>query len=154
MIIRVDDLNGPEIAAFLEEHLSDMRAVSPPESKHALDLDGLRKPEITFWTAWREGLLIGCCALKQLDQSHGEVKSMRVSKKVRGQGIGSALVTHVVNEARARGLARLSLETGAMTFFEPARRLYQRHGFKPCGPFGSYKLDPNSVFMTLVFDQK
>jgi len=149
MIIRVDDLTGPEIAAFLREHLNYMRAVSPPESKHALDLDGLRKPEITFWTAWRESQLIGCCALKQLDLSHGEVKSMRVAKNVRAQGIGSALVDHVISEARSRGLKRLSLETGAMAFFGPARRLYQRHGFELCGPFGSYKPDPNSVFMTL-----
>jgi putative acetyltransferase len=153
MIIRVDDLTGSEIAAFLEEHLSEMRAVSPPESKHALDLDGLRKPEITFWTAWRDGLLIGCCALKQLDRSHGEVKSMRVSKNLRAKGIGSALVAHIINEARVRGLIRLSLETGAMPFFEPARRLYQRHGFQLCGPFGSYKPDPNSVFMTIVLDR-
>lgn len=154
MIIRVDDLTGPEIAAFLEEHLSDMRAVSPPESKHALDLDGLRKPEITFWTAWNEGRLVGCCALKQLDRSHGEVKSMRVARNFRAKGMGSALVAHVISEARARGLTRLSLETGAMPFFEPARRLYKRHGFEFCGPFGSYKTDPNSVFMTRVFDKE
>ncbi len=149
MIIKVDDLKGPEIATFLEEHIQDMRAVSPPESKHALDLDGLRKPEITFWTAWDDGLLIGCCALKLLDPAHGEVKSMRVAKNRRSTGIGSALVTHVIRQAKARGLRRLSLETGAMAFFEPARRLYQRHGFEPCGPFGSYRNDPNSVFLSL-----
>ena len=149
MLIRVDDLRGPEIAAFLEEHLEDMRAVTPPESKHALDLDGLRKPEITFWTSWSDGRLVGCCALKQLDVTHGEVKSMRVARDQRGKGIGAALVAHVVGEARRRRYERLSLETGAMAFFEPARRLYRRHGFAECGPFASYKPDPNSVFMTL-----
>ena len=134
---------------FLEEHISDMQAVSPPESKHALDLNGLRMPEITFWTAWSDAQLVGCCALKQLDATHGEIKSMRVARGVRRMGIGSTLVAHVVGEARARGYTRLSLETGAMPFFEPARRLYRRHGFELCGPFGSYKRDPNSVFMTL-----
>src|SRR2546422_1389697 len=119
LTIRVDDLAGPEIAAFLEEHISDMRSVSRPENRHALDLDGLRKPGITFWTAWRDGRLAGCCALKQLDAAHGEVKSMRVARDLRGQGIGSALVRHVIAEATARGYARLSLETGAMPFFVP-----------------------------------
>lgn len=149
MVIRVDDLKGPEITAFLEEHIRDMRAVSPPESKHALDLDGLRKPEITFWTAWNGDQLAGCCALKQLDATHGEVKSMRIAKNLRAQGLGAALVGHLISQARNRKLTRLSLETGAMPFFEPARRLYRRSGFELCGPFGSYKPDPNSVFMTL-----
>jgi putative acetyltransferase len=148
MVIRIDDLSGREIAGFLSEHIDDMRAVSPPESKHALDLDGLRRPDITFWTAWDGRQLVGCCALRQLDPTHGEVKSMRVAKEMRARGIGSALVALVIGEARTRGYARLSLETGAMPFFEPARRLYRRHGFELCGPFGSYRPDPNSVFMT------
>ena len=154
MLIRIDDLTGPEIASFLEEHLDDMRAVSPPESKHALDLDGLRKPEITFWTMWCEGRLVGCGALKQLDKGHGEVKSMRVAKDQRGKGVGSAIVAHIIGEARARGYARLSLETGATAFFEPAHRLYRSHGFEPCGPFASYQPDPNSVFLTLKITPK
>ncbi len=149
MVICIDDLTGPEIAAFLEEHIQDMRSVSPPESKHALDLDGLRKPEITFWTAREDGRLVGCCALKQLDPAHGEVKSMRVARDLRAKGIGAALVAHVIAEARARGYRRLSLETGSMPFFAPARRLYQRCGFEVCGPFDSYRPDPNSVFMTM-----
>lgn len=107
LTIRVDDLRGPEIAAFLEEHLADMRAASPPESKHALDLAGLRKPEITFWTAWESGRLVGCCALKELDPVHGEVKSMRVAKNSRGQGVGDALVNHVIGAAKKRGYERL-----------------------------------------------
>jgi putative acetyltransferase len=149
VVIRIDNLTGQEIATFLEEHIADMRAVSPPESKHALDLDGLRKAEITFWTAWSDGKLVGCCALKEMDPKHGEVKSMRVARDARKRGVGSALVDHVIAEARARQYSRLSLETGSMAFFEPARRLYQRHGFEQCGPFGSYKRDPNSVFMTI-----
>jgi putative acetyltransferase len=149
MHIKIDALTGPEIGIFLEEHLADMRAVSPPESKHALDLEALRKPDIAFWTAWNDGRLVGCCALKQLDPHHGEVKSMRVARDQRAQGLGSALVKHIIAQARERGIRRLSLETGAMAFFEPARRLYRRHGFVDCGPFGSYKPDPNSVFMTL-----
>lgn len=149
MNIRVDDLTGQEIAAFLEDHIRDMRAVSPPGSKHALDLNGLKAPEITFWTAWEGERLVGSCALKQLDERHGEVKSMRVATENRSKGIGVALVSHVIAEARARGYIRLSLETGAMSFFEPARRLYRRSGFTLCGPFANYKADPNSVFMTL-----
>jgi len=153
VIITIDNLTGPEIAAFLAEHLSDMRAVSPPESKHALDLDALRKPEITFWTAWTDGRLVGCCALKQLEAGHAEVKSMRVARDQRAQGLGSTLVRHLIAQARERGIRRLSLETGAMPFFEPARRLYRRHGFIDCEPFGSYEPDPNSVFMTREIDQ-
>jgi putative acetyltransferase len=149
MLLRIDDLKGPEIAALLQEHLRDMRSVSPPESTHALDLEGLRTPEITFWTAWESGRLVGCCALRQLDPGHGEVKSMRVAGDQRGKGIGSRLVVHLIEEARKRGYSRLSLETGAMPFFAPARRLYQRHGFVECDPFGAYGPDRNSVFMTL-----
>jgi putative acetyltransferase len=150
MIIRVDDLNGPEIAAFLQDHIRDMLSVSPPESKHALDLDGLRGSDITFWTAWQGDTLVGCCALKQLEPGHGEVKSMRVAGDLRASGIGSALVVNLIDEARLRRYERLSLETGSMPFFEPARRLYRRHGFEPCEPFAQYELDPNSVFMTLM----
>ena len=148
--IIVDDLSGSEIAAFLEEHIQDMRSVSPPESKHALDLAGLRKPEITFWTVWLDGRIAGCCALKQLDGTHGEVKSMRTANGLRRRGIASRLLEHVIQEATARGYRRLSLETGAMPLFEPARTLYRRFGFEQCGPFSTYKEDPNSVFLTKV----
>jgi putative acetyltransferase len=148
MRIQLDDLSGPEIAAFLEEHVNNMRAISPPESKHALDLDGLRKPEITFWTVWDEDALVGCGALKELDAGHGEVKSMRVSTERRGRGIASTLLAHILDEAKRRHYGRVSLETGAMPFFEPARRLYAKFGFEPCAPFADYKPDPNSVFMT------
>jgi putative acetyltransferase len=149
MKIRVDDLLGPEIAGLLEDHIRDMRAISPPESKHALDLSGLRKPEITFWTIWEEGTLAGCGALKQLDLLHGEVKSMRTVSSFRGKGVASQVLNQIIAEARRRGYRGLSLETGSMEFFEPARRLYGKFGFSPCGPFGAYQADPNSCFFTL-----
>ena len=148
MQIRVDDLSGPEIRALLEEHLQDMRRISPPESVHALDLHALRRPEITFWTAWSGSDLVGCGALKTLDAAHGEIKSMRVSGAYRRSGAGRAMLAHILAEARTRGLQRLSLETGSQPEFEPARRLYASEGFAECGPFASYIEDPCSVFMT------
>jgi putative acetyltransferase len=126
-----------------------MRSVSPPESKHALDLQGLKAPEITFWTVYEGEQLLGCAALKALSAGQGEVKSMRVDAAARGKGVGSALLNHLLAEARARGYQSLWLETGSMAFFEPARRLYRKHGFVLCEPFGDYRADPNSVFMTL-----
>ena len=147
MEIRRDDLTGREIAAFLEEHIRDMRSVSPPESKHALDLEGLRQPEITFWTVWEGEQLVGCGAIKELDATHGEIKSMRTSASHRRQGVATFVLQHILRVARERGYQRLSLETGSMPFFEPARRLYRGHGFRDCQPFARYKEDPNSVFM-------
>lgn len=145
--IRVDDLTGPEIADFLDEHIRDMKAISPPESKHALDLEGLRKPEITFWTVWDDQTLVGCGAIKELGPRHGEIKSMRTSASHRRKGVATFVLRHILREAEARGYGRLSLETGSMPFFEPARLLYKRHGFQECAPFADYRLDPNSVFM-------
>jgi putative acetyltransferase len=121
---------------------------SPPESTHVLDLDALRAPEIIFWSAWDGDSLLGCAALKALDSSHGEVKSMHTVARHRGRGVGLALLQHIVTEARSRGYRRLSLETGSMAAFAPARALYARFGFVECAPFGDYRLDPNSVFMT------
>jgi putative acetyltransferase len=152
MQIRVDDLSGPEILALLEEHLRNMHEISPPESVHALDLTALRRPEITFWTAWADGALVGCGALKELDPRHGEIKSMRTAAAQRRRGVGRAMLTHIVGEARARGYARLSLETGSMQAFVPARTLYASFGFAHCGPFADYAEDPNSVFMTRTFE--
>jgi putative acetyltransferase len=148
MLIRVDDLRGPEIGALLETHVEEMRASSPPGSTHALDLDGLRRPDITFWTAWEGDVLAGCGALKALDPSHGEIKSMRTTEAYRGRGVASAVVAHIVEEAAKRGYRRLSLETGASEFFAPARALYAKFGFVSCPPFGEYWDDPNSCFMT------
>jgi putative acetyltransferase len=150
MRIEIDDLTGPEIAALLEAHTAELRAISPPESKHALDLEGLRTPDTSFWTVWDGNALVGCGALKDLGDGHAELKSMRVVRAYTGRGIASMLMRHIIGEARARGLQRISLETGSMAFFEPARRLYRKHGFQPCGPFGNYVDDPNSVFMTML----
>ncbi|MBB1604777.1 MULTISPECIES: GNAT family N-acetyltransferase [unclassified Variovorax] len=151
MHIEHDDLSRPAIHALLEEHLQSMRAWSPPESVHALDLDKLRQPGITFWSAWDEaGLLLGCGALKELDATHGELKSMRTPEAHRGRGAGRAILAHIISVATARGYERLSLETGATAPFAPAQRLYESAGFTRCGPFADYGEDPHSVFMTLA----
>ena len=148
MQIRIDPLTHPKIHALLEEHLDDMRAISPPESVHALDLNKLRQPDITFWSAWEGDELLGCGALKALDPSHGEVKSMRTSRHHRRSGVGRAILQQVIDEATRRSYARLSLETGSMAEFLPAQRMYESFGFSYCGPFAGYVDDPNSVFMT------
>ena len=147
MRIQPDDLTGPEIAALLQEHLNDMNVVSPPESKHALDLTGLKASDISFWTIWQQQQLAGCVALKQLNSTQGEIKSMRSATAFRGQGIGKLLLQYVVSEAKNRGYQQLYLETGAMDYFAPARALYSSFGFECCEPFAQYKADPNSVFM-------
>lgn len=149
MRIEVDDLSGADVRALLAEHLADMHAASPPESVHALDLDALRAPEVTFVAAREDGLLLGCGALKELDPSHGELKSMRTAAAARGRGVAAAVLAHLLAVARDRGYRRVSLETGAEDVFAPARRLYARHGFTPCAPFADYVEDPNSVFLTL-----
>ena len=157
LFIRLDDLNDPRIAAFMEEHLRDMRATSPPESVHALDMAKLRQPEIRFWTAWlpddaepAPGRLVGSGALKHLSADHAELKSMRSAQSLRGQGVGRAILEHILGQAVDLGYQRVSLETGSQPFFEPARQLYRRYGFADCDPFGSYVPDPNSRFMTRV----
>lgn len=150
--IRLDDLRDPRVAEFLQEHLADMRRVSPPESVHALDLDGLRQPGIRFWTGWTtqadHATLVATAALKRLDDGHAELKSMRTAAALRGQGIAARMLAHALAQARAQGYRRLSLETGSQDFFAPARALYARHGFEDCGPFGTYGPDPHSHFMT------
>ena len=155
--IRLDDLSDPRIATFLEEHLQDMRATSPPESVHALDLSKLRDPSVHFWSAWMpseggalDGTLVGTGAIKRLDAQQAELKSMRTAAAFRGQGIAKQILLHIVEQARAFGFQRLSLETGTQPFFAPAHNLYLAHGFEPCGPFGSYTLDPHSRFLTLA----
>ena len=149
MHIEIDDLSRPAIHALLNEHLQSMHELSPPESVHALDLDKLRRPDITFWTAWDGPVLLGCGALKQLDRHSAEVKSMRTPTALRRQGAGRALLAHIVDVAKERGYTLLSLETGAVDAFKPAQKLYESFGFEVCGPFGDYKRDPYSVFMRL-----
>jgi putative acetyltransferase len=148
MKIEVDDLSGPEIRALLREHVDEMYLISPPESVHALDLDGLRKPEITFWSVRDPETLVGCGALKELDSLTAELKSMRTAKGATRRGVASTLLTHIIGEARKRRYERLYLETGAEDFFAPARALYFRFGFEPCEPFADYTDDPNSVYLT------
>jgi putative acetyltransferase len=156
MLIRQDDLTGSEIAALLEAHLQLMRDTSPPESVHALDLEKLRLPEVTFWTLWDGDELLGCGALKDLGEKqgggHGEIKSMHTARAARGRGVARRLVEHIIAEARARGYRRLSLETGSVEAFAPARALYAGFGFETCGPFAGYRLDPFSAFMTLELE--
>src|SRR5687768_9182985 len=109
--IRIDDLSGPEIRQLLEEHLANMRSISPPESTHALPIEGLRKPDVTFWTAWENGELVGCGALKELAAEHGEIKSMRTVSRHLRKGVAQALLDYIIGEAGRRGYRRLSLET-------------------------------------------
>lgn len=148
--IERDDPQREDVRLLLDEHLADMFATSPAESVHALDHSALSAPEITFWTAREDGVLLGCGALKLLADGQGEIKSMRTTPAARGRGIATLLLTHIVDEARGRRLEQLFLETGAEDFFAPARRLYTRHGFTDCPPFGDYRLDPHSVFMRLT----
>lgn len=147
--IEKDDLTRPEIHALLEEHLQSMYELSPPESVHALDLEKLRKPEITFWSVWEGSALVGVGAVKELDNKHGEVKSMRTPAALRRRGAGRALLAHIISEAKNRGYEKLSLETVSIDAFKPAQALYTSFGFQYCGPFGEYKEDPNSVFMSV-----
>jgi putative acetyltransferase len=146
--IVVDDLSGPRIADFLEEHVRQMREISPPESKHALDLDGLRRPEVTFWSVHDGDELVGCGALKRLEPGHAELKSMRTAVARTRGGVASLLLEHILAEARRTGFSRISLETGSAAFFLPARRLYAKFGFAECEPFADYRPDPLSTFMT------
>ncbi len=148
MKILPDDLAGVAIRDLLAAHLRGMHDHSPPDSVHALDLDGLRSPDITFWSVWEDEELLGCGALRQLDTTHAEIKSMRTAKAHLGKGVASALVEHILDVALERGYARLSLETGSGPAFEPAHALYRKYGFEFCGPFGDYTNDPFSRFMT------
>jgi putative acetyltransferase len=148
MKIVVDDLSGPEIAEFLHEHVRQMRSITPLESKHALDLDGLREPDVTFWSVLDGGSVVGCGAIKRLDASHAELKSMRTAPDRKRSGIASRLLEHILTEAKHMGYTRVSLETGSADFFLPARNLYEKFGFSYCAPFSDYRLDPHSVYMT------
>lgn len=143
-----DDLTGPDVGRLIALHLAGMRAGSPACSVHAMDIDRLRAPDVTFWSLWEGDALLGCGALKQLTPDHGEIKSMRTDPAALGRGVGAALLAHIIAEAQARGYRRLSLETGSSDAFDAAHRLYLRHGFGYCGPFGDYTDDPFSRFMT------
>ena len=149
MQIHEDNPRKADVSQLLNEHLDAMRSISPPESKHALDVDGLCAVEITFWTARDQDQLLGCGAVYELDSSHGEIKSMRTARAHLRKGVASTLLERIIEVARSRRYTRLSLETGSMDEFVPARAMYARFGFGVCEPFGRYSPDPASVFMTL-----
>ncbi len=149
MKIVLDDLTSPEVHDLLHEHLREMQKYSPPESVHALDIDALRGPDISFWTAWEDGELLGCGALKRLTPEHVEIKSMRTATAHLRKGVASEILTHLIEQAKSSGYKRISLETGSVPAFDPARRLYESFGFTYCGPFADYLKDGFSVFMTL-----
>lgn len=143
-----DDLAGEEVRALLALHLAEMHTWSPPCKVHAMPVERLRQSDVTFWSAWMGDSLAGCGALKHLDRDHGEIKSMRAHPDWRGKGVGKAILLHLLDQARARGYARVSLETGRPEPFLPARRLYESHGFAECPPFGDYVSDAFSLCMT------
>lgn len=142
------DFADPALAAFLAAHHADMAPTAPPESQHALGLQELRAPHVRLWTLHDDGALVGTVALAEVEPGHEELKSMRTAPKARGRGIGRRLLTHALDDALARGVQRISLETGSQDFFAPARALYAAHGFVPCPPFGHYVDDPNSTYLT------
>ncbi|RLV54757.1 GNAT family N-acetyltransferase [Aeromicrobium phragmitis] len=149
VVVREADLTDAQVAAFLTSHVAQLRGMSPPESTHALDLDGLRDSALTVWVAYDDGCVVASAALKDLGDGHAELKSMRTSGDRQRRGLGRLMLDHVLEQARARGCTRLSLETGTEDFFAPARSLYRRAGFQECGPFGDYRPDPPSTFMTM-----
>jgi putative acetyltransferase len=149
MRIELDDLTRPQVHDLLREHLANMYQLSPARSVHALDLSGLKGPDISFWTVWDGDSLLGCGALRQITATEGEIKSMRTPAAMRRRGAARAVLEHIIMEARSRGYRRLNLETGSHEAFTPAQRLYESFGFARCGPFAGYENDPNSVFMSL-----
>lgn len=148
MYIQEDELKDGQIEQLIKAHLEEMKTHSPPESIHALPLDYLKKHDVTVWSARDGEVLLGCGAIKELSSEHGELKSMRTAAAHMRKGVAKHLLTHLLQEAKRRGYKRVSLETGAIAFFEPARKLYESFGFQYCPPFGSYQEDPNSLFMT------
>ena len=144
------DLDDARVRALLDEHLRTARAATAACSDHALEVSELKAPDITFWAAWDGDVLLGVGALKRLSPELGEIKSMHTVRDRRRQGVGAAMLVHIIDAAHAMGLARLSLETGSSDYFVPARALYEKHGFAECPPFAEYVVDPNSVFMTRI----
>jgi putative acetyltransferase len=147
--IKNGGLDDPHVQELLAYHYRTARAETAPGSAHALDLSGLKSPDIHFWSAWEGDIVVAIGALKRFSESHGEVKSMHTRESHRRKGAGGLMLRHIIESARQMGLSRLSLETGSWPYFDAAREFYRRHGFVDCSPFGSYVLDPNSVFMTL-----
>jgi len=148
MQVAEGNFDHPQVIELLGAHVSRARAETGRGSAHALDASGLKTPDIRFWTIWDEGRLLGLGALKTLTCRHGEIKSMHTAERARKRGVGSAMLAHIAAEAARMGMTRLSLETGSWDYFLPARAFYRHHGFIECAPFGDYKSDPNSIFMT------
>jgi putative acetyltransferase len=148
VLVTQGNLADPQVIALLQQHVTRARAETAPGSAHALDLGQLQSADVSFFSAWDSGALLGVAALKRLAPDHGEVKSMHTAEEVRRRGVATALMQHLLATARRAGLTRLSLETGSWDYFEPARAFYRRHGFRECEPFAHYRVDPNSVFMT------
>ena len=144
-----NNFDHPEVNDLLKKHFIELRSVSPEGSTHVLDIPGLKVPSIKFWSLWNENDLVGCGALKFLDKQHGEFKSIRVADKFRGKGMGEKIISHLIREAKEIGINKLSIETGAGKFFNPARKLFKKFGFEECKPFAHYKEDPNSCYYSL-----
>jgi putative acetyltransferase len=149
MRIEIDDISRPQVLALLEEHLRDMYELTPPDQVFAFDAEKLRAPGVVLWTAWNGEVLLGCAALKELGPTQGEVKSVRTPRSLRGHGAGRALLAHILSVSRQRGYRELFLESGSHPAFKPAHMLFRSVGFRECGPFGSYKVNGFSVFMSL-----
>ena len=143
------NFDNPEVNELLNKHFIELRSVSPAGSTHVLDIDGLKDPSIKFWSLWENNKLIGCGALKFLEKDHGEFKSIRVADEFRKKGIGERIINHLIEEAKKLEISKLSIETGAGEFFAPARKLFNKFGFKKSEPFAHYKVDPNSCYFTL-----
>jgi putative acetyltransferase len=152
LVIDVDDPRRDDVRSLLAQHLSFARSVTPPEDVYALDVDGLVDPAVTFFSARVDGELLGIGAIKEIEPGHAELKSMHTAAAARGRGVGRAMVEHMLAVAGARGFRRVSLETGSMEAFAPARSLYAATGFEPCGAFGDYRESPNSAYMTRLVD--
>ena len=143
------NFDNPEVNELLRKHFIELRSVSPAGSTHVLDIDGLKNPSIKFWSLWENEKLMGCGALKFLNENHGEFKSIRVADQYRGKGYGQKIITHLIAEAKELKIKKISIETGSGEFFKSARSLFKNFGFKKCEPFAHYKTDPNSCYMTL-----
>ena len=148
------NFDNPEVNELLTKHFIELRAASPVGSAHVLDINGLKVPSIKFWSLWDDKKLIGCGALKFLDKEHGEFKSIRIHDKFRNKGYGIKVIEHLIYEAKKLNIKRLSIETGAGKFFEPARKLFEKCDFKPCKHFAHYKEDINSIYLTRLINNE
>tara|TARA_B100000676_G_scaffold274726_1_gene294391 strand:- start:57 stop:524 length:468 start_codon:yes stop_codon:yes gene_type:complete len=146
------NFDHPDVNDLLTKHFIELRAASPEGSAHVLDIPGLKTPSIKFWSLWENNKLMGCGALKFLDKNHGEFKSIRVHDNFRNKGNGEKVINHLIYEAKKLNIKRISIETGSGKFFEPARKLFKKCNFKPCGPFAHYKVDLNSLYLTKLLN--